>query len=520
MARVPVRIEPVGVTVWVDEGTTVLDAARAARVPVPAPCGGRGICGSCGVRVLEGSLVEPDDAEVVGLRRAPAGVRLACRARVAGPVTVRPVVSVTTPPSSVVPGAAVVSLVAGVDLGTTSVEAAIVDAGTGRELARGSVPNLQHSVGSDVLTRVSAALSGSADQLRDLAAESIAEAIVLACSRAGVATVGLARVAVAANSAMAALLAAADVSTLAAFPFSAPFAGGPIETPSAIASLAPEVDVLVVGPVGGFVGGDALAATVSAGMLGAARPAMLVDIGTNAEIVLVHPGGVVAASAAAGPAFEGGGVSCGGPAADGAVRSVTIGDDGGVALEVIGGGEPAWFAGSGLVSALASLRRAGHLAPDGLLLSEGPLERRFSRDEYGVLGMDLAEKPGIERCLRLTQLDVRSLQLAKAAVQAGVRSVLGAVGLAPVDLKAVHVAGAFGAAVSPGDLVTLGVLPAAAVSVTRCIGNAALAGATAAAIEGVIPRSLTEMGNVEVLDLALDPEFNGRLMDAVAFEPY
>ncbi len=100
---------------------------------------------------------------------------------------------------------------------------------------------------------------------------------------------------------------------------------------------------------------------------------LLVDFGTNAEIVLAGCGSLVVASAAAGPAFEGAGISCGGPAADGAVTRVVIGADGSVELTALGSEPPRWFSGSGIVSAVAELRRAGHVRPDGLLVADGPL---------------------------------------------------------------------------------------------------------------------------------------------------
>ena len=89
-----IRFEPAGVTVHVEDGTRVLDAAKSANIVVAATCGGRGICGACGVRVTAGALCAPDEAELAGLKRAPNGVRLACRARVCGPVTIRPLVAV------------------------------------------------------------------------------------------------------------------------------------------------------------------------------------------------------------------------------------------------------------------------------------------------------------------------------------------------------------------------------------------------------------------------------------------
>lgn len=518
MTRVPVRIEPDGATVWVEEGATVLEAARGAGVVVPAPCGGRGICGACGVRVLDGVLGEPDDEELEGLRRAPAGVRLACRARVVAPVTVRPLVS--HPRANVEPAARMKGrLVAGVDLGTTSVAAAVVDAESGRELGRASVPNRQQSWGADVLSRISAALSGAGEELRAAAEQSVAEALNYACDAAGAELASIERVVIAGNSAMAGLLAGVDMTPLSAHPFAAPYEGGEYTAGQDLAAPLPAARIRIMPPVGAFVGGDAVAAALGCGLLDARRPALLVDIGTNAEIVLATAEGVFAASAAAGPAFEGVGVTCGGPAAPGAVERVQIAG-GDLVLAVLGGEKPGWFSGSGLVSALAALRRSEALARDGALMEGGILESRMSLDGAGVRLLDFGAS-GTDGCLALSQLDVRSLQLAKGAVRAGVEAVLEAGGVRSAELASVQVAGAFGSALAVRDLVELGILPADCSDVVEAVGNAALAGAVLVAMgEDGVEAGLEQVRSARVIDLAADPGFNDRLMKALAFEEY
>ncbi|HEY5540207.1 MAG TPA: ASKHA domain-containing protein, partial [Coriobacteriia bacterium] len=448
-ARVPVTFSPAGVTVWVRPGTTVDAAAKAAHVLVPTPCAGRGVCAGCGVRVIAGELEVPDEVERRSLRRAPEGVRLACRARVAGPVEVRPLFSApVSGVAAVAEGASerasTVSLVAGVDLGTTSVAVLIAEAASGREIGRASVANQQASFGADVLSRVSAALSGQAAELRALAEDSVCDALQAAAAAGGVDLSRVARVQVAANSAMAALLVGADVSTLAAHPFASPVGGDPLPRDSRVrVALAPDAEVALIPPIAAFVGGDALAATVAAGLVDVAAPTLLVDLGTNAELVLAQPDGLWVASTAAGPAFEGAGVSCGGPAIIGAVDRVDI-SAGAVLLHAIGDAEPRWFSGAGLVSAAAQLVAVGHIAPDGAMVPEGPLAARFARDEAGVLCVRLSQEgaPSVV----LTQLDVRALQLAKAAVRMGIETLLRHAGLSADSLAEVLVAGAFGAA--------------------------------------------------------------------------
>lgn len=520
-ARVPVTFAPADVTVWVRPGTTVSEAAKAAGILLPAPCGGRGVCGSCGVRIVEGTLAAPDDVERTGLARAPQGVRLACRASVIAPVRVRPVLShserlsTATGHASDTAGA----LRAGVDLGTTSVGAVLIDSQSGLELARASVPNRQQSHGADVLTRISASLAGSNQELSMLAEQSVLDALSAAASACGVALARVERVVVAGNSAMSALLMSSDVVSLSGYPFTPPFSGGPMASGSLVVrALAPGGEAVVLPPMAGFVGGDALAAVIAAGMVGVTRPVLLVDFGTNAEIVLAGGPTLIATSAAAGPAFEAAGISCGGPAIRGAVTGMTIGEEGSLDLEVLGDASPLWFSGSGLVSAVAELRRLGHLDAEGRMRPPGPLQRRFGVDEKGVVTVRLGEEDG---SLSLTQLDVRAFQLAKAAIRVGVEAVLAAGGVDPGQLEEVLIAGAFGCALKVRDLTDLGVLPSRVTGVSRSVGNAALDGAAAIALDAEL---LTLAGDAargtRHVDLAADPGFNARFLAAMGLEPF
>ncbi len=436
---------------------------------------------------------------------------------VEGPCEIRPLLALSSD-APARPRGAVVPLVAGVDLGTTSVAAVLVDAESGREVARASVPNRQQAFGADVLTRMSAALSGEATQLRESAEASIVSALEVAAERGEVQTAGIARLAVAANSAMTALLLEVDVAPLATSPFTAPSDGGAIQADSSLlASLAQGATATVIPPIAGFVGGDALAAAVGAGLAEADRPVLLVDFGTNAEIVLAGCGSLVVASAAAGPAFEGSGISCGGPAADGAVTRVVIDAEGSIELTALGSESPRWFSGSGIVSAVAALLRAGHVRPDGLLVAEGPLRDRFALDE-GVVTVSLG---GPDGCLSVSQLDVRSLQLAKAAVRAGITAVLARAGIGAADLATVFVAGAFGSALQAEDLVDLGVFPLEAAQVVRSVGNAALEGAAVIALDPtLLALAVSLAADVRHVDLAGDPGFAEALMEATELARY
>lgn len=512
MAEVPVTFDPSGRTAWVETGVTVLDAAKAAGVAIEATCAGRGTCGACGVRILSGEVASADELERRSLGPDSGNLRLACRARVCGPVTVRPLIRsrVTGGASGEVPPGS--RLAVGVDLGTTSVVAAVVDARTGRELGRAVTANEQRSFGADVMSRISAAYAGQGPVLEQLARDSIEAAIVAAL---GDTTASVELVMIAANTAMGALVQGIPVDTLSTAPFTAPEPWPQALREGFRDARLQSAQSTVLPPLGAFVGGDALAGALATELLSGPGPAMLIDVGTNAEVVLASGKELIATSGPAGPAFEGAGIGCGGPATAGGIVAVRLADDGSLEIRTIEGAPARWFTGAGLVSATALLRRTGHLDATGLMSAEGPLQSRFSRDEAGVARFDF------DAGVSLTQLDIRAIQLAVAAIRVAVGSVLEDAGLRGGDLRSVSVAGAFGAALDLSDLVDLGLIPSGAAGAARLAGNTALAGAIELAREAPARReeSISRIvGSVRVLDLATRPGFNERLMAAMTLD--
>ncbi len=515
--RVPVTFAPSGVTAWVKPGATILEAARSAGIVIPAPCGGRGACGKCAVRILEGQPERADELEKAGLARAPAGLRLACRAKVTGPVTVRPVVAGGVVSQSGASAVTDESFLAGVDLGTTTVSAVIVGAQTGLELGRGTVPNSQQSFGMDVVSRIAAGVGGRGPELQAAAESSVTQALEAACGAAGACLERIVRLVIAGNTAMTALLAGADVSGLSQAPFREPdMPGNAIKLPVLAERLAAGAEVIGFDGLGGFVGGDIPAGLLASGLLASDEDAIFVDIGTNAEIVVRSNGRIAYASAAAGPAFEGYGMSSGGPAGPGAVTRVDLTSD--IRLEVIGGGEPLWLAGSGVVSAVAELLRVGHIDRAGGMHAEGPASTRFGRDEAGVVRVGLGPYKGEPY---LTQLDVRAFQTAKAAVAAGLVSVVRACGLKPKKVQRFVVAGSFGAALDIVQLVALGVVPSDLADRSESLADAALTGAAELAFDPTAASDVTRLKAVASrVELATDSKFATMFAAATELAPY
>lgn len=407
---------------------------------------------------------------------------------------------------------------AGVDLGTTSVAVHLVDATDLMLVGRSRTLNRQAIFGADVLSRVSAALGGSSGELRELAETSVLEALGVAAGCAQVALSDIGRIVVAGNTAMISLLAGVPVAGLATHPFTHELPERHVITNPRFAESVPAAEVLAVPAVAAFVGGDLVAGVLAEGLVEGARPTLFVDLGTNAEIAAIIGDRAVVSSAAAGPAFEGWGISCGGQAGAGGIVRIASAHDGD--LRPVTDGDPAThLTGSGLISAIAFLRRSGHLGPDGLLTAAGPASHRFFEVD-GVRAVSVGSDPD-HRSIYLTQLDVRALQSAKAAVCVALRSVVAHAGIAVDALDATVVTGAFGGGVDPADLVDLGIVPSQAAGSFRLSPDGAVRGAARMALEPELLDAASGFAaRAAHVDLAADTSFTEDFVACLALERF
>lgn len=526
-----VRFEPSGRDVTVPHGSTLLAAARMADVAIDAPCDGAGTCGSCRVHA-EGALspLRSDERELLGGAGVTAGVRLACRARALGDVTVTVrevardarvlthtsgVVLQVEPPSARGIDVLGPALGAAIDVGTTTLAVQVVDLRTGDVLASAGGLSAQRAHGADVMSRIAHATAGQADELHRLAVNQIDGLLTDALTVAGYGADALVEVALVGNTAMRGLVLGLDVTPLGA----APYVGADL---SAIRTNAPAVgldrfasaEVYALPAIGPFVGADVTAGLVATRLAGARHPTLFIDLGTNGEIVLSAHGTLTATSTAAGPAFEGAEISCGMRAVAGAIERVDRAGDG-LSFGVIGEREPAGVCGSGLVDLVATLLDAGVIEPDGRFASHAP----------GVFDAHLTERDGVREFrldragdLALTQKDVRQVQLAVGAVRAGVEVLLATAGVSRDSVAEVIVAGGFGHHLRPSSLARLGLIDAAWADRVRVAGNAALAGARMALVDSAVRREAEALARrVSAVDLAQDPRFNERFLAALAF---
>ena len=410
----------------------LMEVLQARGVSFAHPCGGRGVCGKCAVQAW-GKLSPPDEAE------QKHGVRLSCRMRLMGDCEV----VLQTPAGftwQVCGAQGASSLAMAADIGTTTLELRLFDAQTGAPYAGASMLNPQANTAADVVGRVSAALSGKASQLQ----KSVLEA--LSSMTAGLPPVT--RAVITGNTVMLTLLTGRSVQAFAAAPFPVECLFGHTEAVLGFPAYLPPA-------IGAFTGADLTCAVLSSGIMERGETALLCDVGTNGEIALWHGGTLYVASTAVGPAFEGAGISCGMGGVPGAIDKAWTAQNA-LDFHVIGGGEARGFCGSGLVDAVAVLLRLGWI------------------DEYGAMEDErIAVAPGVV----LTRQDIRQVQLAKAAVAAGIETLLGAAGVAVEELQTLFIAGGFGSHLNTRSAAAIGLFPRVLAAKAQVLGNAALEGA-------------------------------------------
>lgn len=412
-----------------------------------------------------------------------------------------------------------------VDVGTTTVVMELV--GPDGPVAREAFLNGQRRFGPDVLSRVRAASLGRAADLRGAIVSGIAGGLSRLLSLAGLSVGDASLITVSGNTAMCHFLLGLPSEGLGVAPFTPAtlrypdttlgdlLAGGlpdglPGDVPAggAFASLSSSpCPVSVLPGLGAFIGGDVIGGLAASGADARSGCELFIDIGTNAEMALVRPGAILWASAAAGPAFEGGSISCGTGCVEGAVDSVRL-EGGRFAYTVIGGGAhgtraPHGLCGSGILDFLACALGSGLVREDGSL---APVCA-----ESGVL-----LEPG--GTVALSAADVRNLQLAKAAIAAALGSLLESSGVGASDVARVHLAGGFGLALREESAFAVGLLPAAFAGRVVRRGNASLAGAARALSDPDFPRLLeSSLRFGTIVQLADCPSFGRLFVDSMGF---
>ena len=481
MERYTVTFLPGGTSVTVDAGTTVLQAQITAGLHPDAPCGGNGTCGKC--------RVELDGREV-----------LACQTVVDRDMTVKCTVSGKA--KILTGGLEVETVPDGVhkytlafDIGTTTVVCYLLDGHSGDLIAQASTMNPQSQFGADVISRIQTVLETGTEDLKICIRTALSKLTREVARKGGIAPEDIGVAAIVGNTAMHHLLLGIDPSPLVVPPY----------MPGVFEAL--EVDaegilpisgkIRILPNIAGFVGGDTVGCMASTRFDQLEELTLMIDIGTNGEMVLGDKNRRIACSTAAGPAFEGAKISCGMRGADGAVDHVTC-EDGQIRYHVLGEGHGIGLCGSGLLDLVAVL------LDQEIVDESGYLEGK----EYHLEGTDVT----------LSQKDVREVQLAKAAIRAGIELLAEKLGVEIEDIQKVYLAGAFGNYLDPTSACRIGMIPPVLLDRIQPIGNAAGEGSKLSALSAKeFDYAKALAANTEFLELASLPNFNDCYVDALEF---
>ena len=480
--------------VEVEAGELLSDALLRSGHRPDMPCGGRGRCRKCRVQA-SGALSPLSAAELDALSPAEreAGVRLACCTRILGDAQVTAagdgaVTQICTQGEGRTvehPDPMFAALGAAVDIGTTTLAAQLYD----RDglLATAAAPNPQRSFGADVISRIGRSMEGDGPALADCVRQAIAGLLRTLCGQAGRRSEEIDALVLTGNTAMLHLLCGLDVSPLAAAPFQAEERFGRYLSAAELdLPCAPGARAYLPRCMSAFVGADITTALLASSICQKPGTRLLTDIGTNGEIALWHKGQLSCCSTAAGPAFEGAGLSMGMPGKTGAIDHVTV-ENGALRAHVLGGGTPQGVCGSGVIDGLACLLELDLL------------------DETGLLEEDPAV---LQAPVSLSQKDVRMVQLAKSAVCSGLTTLLRTAGVPAGEVEELAVAGGFGSYLNVASAGKIGLLPQELVPKVQVLGNAALSGAAMLLLNETLRAESQRLAeSSHTVDLSANPVF-------------
>ena len=454
MKKHTIELVPLGKKLIIGEGVPLIDILH--EYGIEFPCGGKGTCGRCRVKVLKGEIrTDKYHRDQLSKLKLDPSWRLACLSRCTSDLVLEvaqyeAMFKADESSFDFTPGE---GLGVAFDLGTTTLVGQLLDLETGRILGVDTALNPQAKFGGDLISRIESAMGGSGEEMVGMIREKTGEMMHALCRGCGK---EIRKVIMVGNTVMQHLFCDADVTPLATYPFEPPDLGKRVFSAGDLGWNVPVESVEFYPSIGSFVGSDILAGIMAAGMHTREETTVLIDIGTNGEIVIGNREGLLCASTAAGPAFEGSKISMGMLATTGAISRVTADGDH-WEYQVIGNAEPRGICGSGLIDVVALLLEGGKIGGFGEILS--------GEGEIALAGQ-----------VRVTQRDIQEFQLAKAAIATGLEILMDRLSIGPDHIRQVYIAGGFGSYINLDNVVRTGMLRCDPERM-RQLGNTALIGA-------------------------------------------
>lgn len=515
-----------------EEGQSVMDLLIQNGYYISAVCGGKGRCGKCKVRVLKGLVpVTAEDEKFFAKEELDAGWRLSCLMYPTEDLTVafelgdEPEFVAVSEYDAVSgrkkdsrtetcgqnggcdkDGTCETEYYIAIDIGTTTIAMQLLGNTSGDIKHTITTVNSQRKYGADVITRIKASVDGKKSELKECILKDLKEGIQALLKATGVEMSKVTCIAIAGNTTMIHLLMGYDCDSLGVHPFTPvniDMITGSVEE---VLEVSGNAKVVILPGISTYVGGDIVSGLYACGFDEAEEIKLLVDLGTNGEMVLGNRDKLLVTSTAAGPAFEGGNIEWGMGSVAGAICKVTL-DGVRAKCHTILDKEPVGICGTGVVEAVAELLREDILDDTGLLV-----------EEYFDDGFELA-KTGDGQKIVLTQKDIRELQLSKSAIRAGIETLLIRYGIEKSKVSKVYLAGGFGYRLNTDKAIAIGMLPEEFADITEAVGNSSLAGVVKYLIEPAGREALEKIISVsEEISLSTDKDFNEFYMEHIMFE--
>lgn len=504
--------------ITVRNGESLMSALIRENFYISTPCGGKGNCGKCKIKVTDGNApISTQDRKFFTQKELDDGMRLSCTLYPDNSLTVKlnsdsenrfeiigdyytdnfKKIRTTVDSSS--------DFKAAIDIGTTTIVFRLIDSVNNSICRTHSKINHQRQFGADVISRIQASNVGKSRLLREIIKSDLQNGISDLCAEYKIKVSQISKIAIAANTAMTHLLMGYDCHGLGAYPFR-PFNTDFIKGSAAdIIGIRSQAETIVFPPVSAFVGGDIVSGMYACGFSETDDISLLIDLGTNGEMAIGNRNKIFVSSVAAGPAFEGGNISCGTPSIDGAVCAFNLNGDT-QKITTIGGKSPIGICGTGCIEITAELLRMGLIDKTGLL-SEKYFEKGFP-----------VEKTDDGINISFTQNDIRQIQLAKGAVRAGTEILIKRFGILPKDISRIYIAGGFGYRLNIEKASYIGMLPENLTNRIYAVGNSSLGGAVKYLSHSSSDYDLKKLTEVcSQIDLALDDEFSQSYLNYMSF---
>lgn len=508
-------------------GESLMAALLREGYYISAVCGGKGRCGKCKVQVISGeAFISDEDRKVFTEQELEDGWRLSCTLYPADDLEIMFALNNEEQFQAVTEfqhenagnTGKIESFESSgqgndetddmaydiaIDIGTTTIAFAAVSAKTGEVLATFARINSQRKYGADVISRIKASVDGKKQELRSCIQNDLQQGI--ARLQTELPAYELRKIILSGNTTMGHLLMGYDCQSLGVYPFtpvSIAFIHG---TGDQMIGITEEAETALLPGISTYVGGDIVSGMYVCGFDSADELSLLIDLGTNGEMAFGNKEKILVTSTAAGPAFEGGNITWGTGSIPGAICSVQI-EDGIARISTIGDELPAGICGTGVVETAAELLRTELIDETGLL------DEDYFDDGFPLgISADGAE-------IVFLQKDVREIQLAKAAVRAGIETLLLRYGAKKEDVKRVYLAGGFGYRLNTEKAVAIGMIPEEFADRIEAVGNSSLAGAVRYAGDTAGKERLLKLTAVsEEISLSSDKDFNELYMEHMMF---